>query len=220
MKLTALVTDPDDRTAYENTRKMADESALSDQYYQHLAEFAALLDNKKSYVRTRAMILCCAQARWDTEGQLVRYLPKMLRLLHDEKPTVVRQSLNALRKVVVFRPELREAVENELDKMEFSTVKESMIPLIRKDAAELRALIGEKKNPAEKQTMGKYGPLWKWIKENGTDRFKLTFAEIESILGFPIDHAFLTEKKELRAYGYQVGKISMKEQTAAFEKIG
>lgn len=53
---------------------------------------------------------------------------------------------------------------------------------------------------------------------NGSDRFKLTFAEIEQIAGFPIDHSFLTYKKELLKYGYRVGKISMKEQTVLFEK--
>ena len=29
--------------------------------------------------------------------------------------------------------------------------------------------------------MSKYEPLWNWIKENGTDSFKLTFDEIEII---------------------------------------
>lgn len=67
--------------------------------------------------------------------------------------------------------------------------------------------------------MSKYDPLWNWIKENGTDSFKLNFAEIEKIAGLPIDHSFLTYKKELSEYGYKVGKISMKEQTVAFEKI-
>lgn len=66
--------------------------------------------------------------------------------------------------------------------------------------------------------MSKYTPLWNWIKENGTESFKLTFSEIENIAGFPIDHSFLTYKKELNQYGYRVRKISMKEQTAAFEK--
>lgn len=67
--------------------------------------------------------------------------------------------------------------------------------------------------------MSKYYTLWVWIKENGTDSFKLTFAEIEQIAGLPIDHSFLTYKKELTNYGYQVGKISMKEQTVAFRKL-
>lgn len=67
--------------------------------------------------------------------------------------------------------------------------------------------------------MSKYDALWAWIKENGTDSFELTFAEIEKIAGLPIDHSFLTYKKELMDYGYQVGKISMKEQAVAFRKL-
>ena len=45
--------------------------------------------------------------------------------------------------------------------------------------------------------MSKYDPLWKWIKENGTDSFKLTWSEIEALSGVPIDHSFLNYKKEL-----------------------
>ena len=66
--------------------------------------------------------------------------------------------------------------------------------------------------------MSKYDPLWNWIKENGTESFRLTFAEIENIAGLPIDHSFLTYKKELQAYGFEVKKISMKEQKVLFEK--
>lgn len=68
--------------------------------------------------------------------------------------------------------------------------------------------------------MSKYGLLWKSVQENKSKSFKLTFAEIEQIAGLPIDHSFLNYKKELIAYGYKVGKISMKEQTVSFERIG
>ena len=60
--------------------------------------------------------------------------------------------------------------------------------------------------------MSKYDILWKWINENKTDDFKLTYAEIENIAGVPIDHSFLTFKKELLQYGFNVAKISMKGQ--------
>jgi hypothetical protein len=53
----------------------------------------------------------------------------------------------------------------------------------------------------------------------GDASFKLTFEEIGSIAGVPLDHSFLTYKKELASYGYQVGKISLKEQTVIFNKI-
>ena len=69
------------------------------------------------------------------------------------------------------------------------------------------------------RSMSKYDALWAWIRENGTDSFKLTYGEIEKIAGLPLDHSFLKYKKELTEYGYQVGKISLKEQTVAFHKI-
>ena len=66
--------------------------------------------------------------------------------------------------------------------------------------------------------MSKYEPLWNWVGKQPARNFMLTFAEIQQILGFPIDHSFVNYKKELLAYGYQVGKISMKGQTVNFQK--
>ena len=67
--------------------------------------------------------------------------------------------------------------------------------------------------------MSKYEPLWKYIKENKKDNYTLTYEEIKNILGFEIDHSFLTYKKELNEFGYEVGKISMKEKTIIFNKL-
>lgn len=66
--------------------------------------------------------------------------------------------------------------------------------------------------------MSKYQPLWEHIQTVNADKLSLSYGEIESILGFPIDHSFLTYKKELPAYGWSVKKISMKEETVHFER--
>ncbi len=68
--------------------------------------------------------------------------------------------------------------------------------------------------------MSKYDSLWQYVQKRNDSSFVLTFEEIQSITGMPIDHSFLTYKKELTQYGYQLGKISMKEQTVCFQKIG
>ena len=68
--------------------------------------------------------------------------------------------------------------------------------------------------------MSKYNALWEYVRQRGEKSFRLSFDEIGSIAGVPLDHSFLTYKKELAAYGYQVGKISMKEQTVLFSKLG
>lgn len=67
--------------------------------------------------------------------------------------------------------------------------------------------------------MSKYEPLWKYLKENNKESYKLSYKEIKNILGFDIDHSFLAFKKELKEYGYEVGKISMKDKMVVFNKI-
>lgn len=67
--------------------------------------------------------------------------------------------------------------------------------------------------------MSKYEPLWNYLKENKKDDYILTYDEIKNILGFTIDHSFLTYKKEVKEYGYEVVKISLKEKTIIFKKI-
>ena len=66
--------------------------------------------------------------------------------------------------------------------------------------------------------MSKYEPLWRWIAEHGTDRFQLTFDEIEVISLVPLDHSFLRYQKELEEYGFHVEKISIKEQTVTVQR--
>lgn len=67
--------------------------------------------------------------------------------------------------------------------------------------------------------MSKYDPLWEYVQKTESQSLKLTFDEIQNIAGVPIDHSFLKYKKELAEYGFQVGKISMKEQTVIFNRI-
>ncbi len=67
--------------------------------------------------------------------------------------------------------------------------------------------------------MSKYDTLWEAVRNDGRPSFKLTFAQIHEIVGIQIDHSFLNYKKELLSYGYQVGKISLKEQTVLFNKL-
>ncbi len=43
--------------------------------------------------------------------------------------------------------------------------------------------------------MSKYEPLLKYLKENNKDSYKLSYEEIKNILGFNINHSFLTYKK-------------------------
>ncbi len=66
--------------------------------------------------------------------------------------------------------------------------------------------------------MSKYLPLWEYVSKRNDESFSLSFDEIEALLGFPVDHSFLTYKKELSDYGAKVEKISVKERRVLFIK--
>ena len=67
--------------------------------------------------------------------------------------------------------------------------------------------------------MSKYNALWEYVQKSEKEAFFFTFEEIQEIAGIPIDHSFLKYKKELAEYGWQVGKISMKNETVLFHKV-
>lgn len=67
--------------------------------------------------------------------------------------------------------------------------------------------------------MSKYQPLWDYIKDHHQDVYDLSFGDIANVLGFDIDNAFLTYKKELLAYGYEVGKISLKNKHLTIHRL-
>lgn len=78
---------------------------------------------------------------------------------------------------------------------------------------------GLKINGKGRDAVSKYNALWAYVQKSGKPSMKLSFAEIHEIAGIEIDHSFLNFKKELLQYGYQVGKISLKEQTVIFNRI-
>jgi hypothetical protein len=67
--------------------------------------------------------------------------------------------------------------------------------------------------------MSKYGPVWKYLQNDKSNLIVLSFEQIKNILGFKIDHSFLNYKKEVEAYGYKVGKISLKDKEVEFIKL-
>lgn len=140
-KLFNALTDKDDKKAYEVSKEIIALSSESDEYYQYFETFYSLISQKSSFQRARGFILCCSLARHDSEGKLVRAFPDMLKLLTDDKPTVVRQCLSALHEVVLYRPELCGEIKEALKCIDLSKYKDSMAPLIEKDIRSLEDVL-------------------------------------------------------------------------------
>lgn len=129
--------DPDDKKAYALMQEIVETSAFTSRYYEYIDDFASLLGSEKTYIRTRAFLICCALARWDDEHRIQGFLPDMLKLFHDKKAIVVRQCLAAAKDLVEYRPELRASIEEEARSIDLTQYRESMIPLLQKDIDKL-----------------------------------------------------------------------------------
>ena len=129
--------DKDDKQAYEYAKRIGIESAKTNKYVDMIPDFASMLQDKNSFIRTRFFILICDQARWASNNQIENVFDQMKPLLNDPKPTVVRQCLNALHEVILFRPEMCDVIKNTISSIDLSIYKDSMAPLIKKDIDEL-----------------------------------------------------------------------------------
>ena len=131
------LTDKDDKQAYEYAKQIGIESAKIDKYLDMIPDFVSMLNDKNSFVRARFFILICDQARWADDNQIEKVFEQMKPLLNDPKPTVVRQCLNALHEVALFRPEMSDVIKDAISNIDLSIYKDSMAPLIKKDIDEL-----------------------------------------------------------------------------------
>ena len=67
--------------------------------------------------------------------------------------------------------------------------------------------------------MSKYEKLCNFVKNSNKNEIKISFEQVKNICGFEIDHSFLNCKKELKDFGYEVAKISLKDKTILFKNI-
>lgn len=141
LEILETLKDKDHMKAHEFAKEIGAKSTETNEYYEMFDDFAGLLSEKSSYVRTRGFCLICAQARWDIDGKLDGAYNTMSALLNDEKPTVVRQCISALHEVVLYRPELCDRISESLRNIDLSRYKDSMSPLIKKDIDELLKMI-------------------------------------------------------------------------------
>ena len=121
--------------------KIIAESQETDEWYEYLDAFAALLDHPKSLVRNRALHILAANAQWDEEKRFDVVLPAFLVHITDEKPITARQCIKSLAQVGKAQPQYIPAILSALHDADLSKYKDSMRPLIEKDIAETERIL-------------------------------------------------------------------------------
>ena len=129
----ACLTGKDAKAAYALALQITEESRVSDAWYSHFDEFAALLSHKNSLVRNRAISILAANARWDREGKFDALLDEFLSHVTDVKPITVRQCVAALPEIAEAKPELAPRIRATLERADLSGYLDSMQPLVLKD---------------------------------------------------------------------------------------
>lgn len=123
----------DDKVLYNNLLDLEIEVTESNELYNYFDELLKMLENEKSYIRVRAFRLICALAKQDKDDKIASNIDIILNELDDKTSTSVRQCLNKINLILMYKPELYEKVEIKLKKTDVSKYKESMQSLIKKD---------------------------------------------------------------------------------------
>ncbi len=129
----ACLTGKDAKAAYALAQQITEESRVSDAWYSHINEFAALLSHKNSLVRNRAITILTANVRWDGEGKFDALLDEFLFHVTDVKPITARQCVAALPEISESKPELIPRIRTALEQADLSGYPDSMQPLVLKD---------------------------------------------------------------------------------------
>lgn len=127
--------------AYANLLELEKICEEQNTLYPYADEIITLLKSEKYAIRIRGLRLTCRLAKWDTEHKIDDAIDILLALLQDEKPTVVRQTLQYLIYLVPYKKELHVLIKNAVLTMECMNLKDTMKPLIEKDMKNLLSYI-------------------------------------------------------------------------------
>ena len=128
-----MLYDKDDKIAYKNLIELEIETTESDELYNYFDDFLCMLKNDKTFVRVRAFRLICALAKWDCNNMIENNIDLILNELDDDTSTSVRQCLDKLNLILIYKPELSNKIEKKLKQLDIGKYKESMQSLIKRD---------------------------------------------------------------------------------------
>lgn len=142
-KIAALY-DKDTSLAFQKLKELEELSEIDNSLYPFMEKFLSMISDEKYVIRVRGYRLLCKQARWDCENIIDANINFILQMLDDEKPTAVRQKLNALEDVARYKPNLHNTIRDAALMIDLSKLKDTMQPLIYKDIQSLLAVMENK----------------------------------------------------------------------------
>ncbi len=123
----------DNNSAYKTLLDLEVITTESNELYSYFDLLLKMLNDKRTFIRVRGFRLICCLAKWDTKNKINDNIDIILKELDDEKGTSVRQCLEKLNQILIYKIELTDIIASKLRNLELSKYKESMQSLIKND---------------------------------------------------------------------------------------
>lgn len=140
-KIDILTNCKDVKKTYSILIELEKTSEVSDILYPYINKFVDMMQRKNYYVKIRGFRLFCMQSRWDDNRYIDKNINFALNILNDERPTIIRQSLDYLKEIAIYKGELKEKLSEKIDNLDITKFKDSMKDLINKDIIKLKGYI-------------------------------------------------------------------------------
>lgn len=96
----------DNNSAYKTLLDLEVITTESNELYSYFDLLLKMLNDKRTFIRVRGFRLICCLAKWDTENKINDNIDIILKELDDEKGTSVRQCLEKLNQILIYKIEL------------------------------------------------------------------------------------------------------------------
>lgn len=137
-KIDLLTNCKDANKAYSVLIELEKTSEVSNLLYPYINVYIGMVQSKNYYVKIRGLRLFCMQSRWDDNRFIDNNIDFVLDILNEERPTIIRQSLEYLREIAIYKGELKGKLLEKVDNLDTTKFKDTMKDLINKDIVKLK----------------------------------------------------------------------------------
>jgi hypothetical protein len=116
----------DDNIRYQAFLILQNRSIFFDDVYPFWDTFRDKLKSDNSYQRSIGLMLIAENVRWDGQNRMEDTIYEYLEILKDEKPITIRQCIQSLGKVALFKPGLNRIISDCLISFDMTAIKETM----------------------------------------------------------------------------------------------
>lgn len=140
-KIDILTNCKDVKKAYSVLIELEKTSEVSNILYPYINVFMDMVQSKNYYVKVRGFRLFCMQSRWDDKHFIDKNIDFVLDILNEERPTIIRQALEYLKEIAIYKGELKEKLLEKVDNLDTTKFKDTMKDLIKKDIIKLKGYL-------------------------------------------------------------------------------